>query len=782
MDKLFGTDLKNLCLSLAYSEKEEEAITILKEVGYWDNEEYWRYYGDNENNFSIIGNQQGYPDAAFVEKIINSVDAMLMLKCYENNIDPESDNAPKDIKEALIKFFGIRDGKLTNLTLSERSSLAKNIIVVATGLKTNPTYNIIDKGEGQSPNRIPETFLSLTKSNKLRIPFVQGRFNQGGSGALFYCGNDNLHLIISKRCPKIINRKDKENDNSVDYWGFTIIRRENPKRGMRNSSFKYLAPHGKVLRFKADALPLLPDEYPNPYGQSLEWGSFLKLYEYKINPGLKSIICFDFYYHFSALLPNIGLPVMLMERRKGYSGDTFHTILSGLSVRLEEDKRNNLEPGFPSNGSIVISGNKINLQIYAFKKGKIENYAKEQGIIFTINGQSHGFIDRAFFSRSNVGMDYLRDSLLIIADCSDFEARIREDLFMTSRDRLRSGILKSEIEKQLEELIKNHQGLKDLKEKRRREELQSRISDDKPLKEILEKIIDKSPALSKLLLEGTRISNPFKTISTGKEEEFVGKRFPTFFMIKGNYTPENPKIAHINLRFRIQFETDAENDYFLRDDEPGEIEVSCEGIPLKDYIFNLWNGLATLTISLPECVFEDDLLSFSVILNDISRIEPIVNNFYVLVSEALEVSKGREGERKPPRGDKEGSDREKLAKLDLPNIVEVRSNLWEEYGFEKDTALKIKDSGGGFFDFFINMDNVYLLSEIKNNPGTDFSILEMQYKYSLVLIAISLIKFYRDKTKEENSSAESIQEKIDYFTKAISPVIIPIISSLGELE
>jgi hypothetical protein len=35
---------------------------------------------------------------------------------------------------------------------------------------------------------MPETILSLARSNKMYIPFVQGQFNQGGTGALRFCG------------------------------------------------------------------------------------------------------------------------------------------------------------------------------------------------------------------------------------------------------------------------------------------------------------------------------------------------------------------------------------------------------------------------------------------------------------------------------------------------------------------------------------------------------------------------------------------------------------------
>lgn len=199
-------ELKNLCLKLAKADTENEVVNILREAGYWDNSDAWRHYGDNENNFAVIGNQQSAPDAALVEKIINSVDATLMRECLRKNINPESPQAPGSLKNAQEDFFDIKNGILANVSPGKRRELAKNIIVTATGEKSNPSYSIIDKGEGQTPNKMPSTFLSLTKSNKLRIPFVQGKFNMGGTGALQFCGKQNLQLIISRRDPCIVKK------------------------------------------------------------------------------------------------------------------------------------------------------------------------------------------------------------------------------------------------------------------------------------------------------------------------------------------------------------------------------------------------------------------------------------------------------------------------------------------------------------------------------------------------------------------------------------------------
>jgi hypothetical protein len=451
---------KDLCLSLAIADTEEEVIKILKGAGYWDGPNIWRYYGDLENNFATIGNQQSKPDAALVEKIINSVDAVLMRECLRQCIDPEGKEAPSSINEALDMYFGIYRGRLSNLTARERTKIAENIMLIATGKKSDPSYVIINKGEGQTPKKIPETFLSLTQSNKLRVPFVQGKFNMGGTGALQFCGRHNLHLIISKRDPQIAKF---EKDETKDYWGFTIVRRENPEKGMKNSVFKYLAPDGKILMFKAESLPLLPGDYPVACINPLEWGSFLKLYNYQLT-GLKTLVIFDFYNKLSLYLPNIALPVRMYERREGYIGHSLEATLSGLGVRLDEDKRENLEPGFPSSSNIKVMGQEMKISIYAFKKGRREKYSKDEGIIFIVNGQAHGFLSKSFFGRKSVEMSYLDDSILVLVDCTEFDGRYKEDLFMNSRDRPREGELRSKIER-IRRIVKETSRFKGIKRK-----------------------------------------------------------------------------------------------------------------------------------------------------------------------------------------------------------------------------------------------------------------------------------------------------------------------------
>jgi len=141
---------KELCLALLRADSEKEVVQILTGAGYWENKRFGRLYGDRENNFSTIGNQQNRPDAALVEKLINSVDARLMHECLSRGINPQSPAAPQSIRDAVGKFFeegrrvgSIYSGQIKAWDNEMRREIAKGITLAATGAKPQD-------GEGES--------------------------------------------------------------------------------------------------------------------------------------------------------------------------------------------------------------------------------------------------------------------------------------------------------------------------------------------------------------------------------------------------------------------------------------------------------------------------------------------------------------------------------------------------------------------------------------------------------------------------------------------------------
>lgn len=825
-----NSELRELCLKLIYADTEDEVVRLLREAGYWDDDRVWRYYGDYENNYNTIGNQQGRPDAALVEKLVNAVDARLMNECIVRGVDPEGPEAPQSIAEAVALFFdgdhrpgSPHAGQIKNWPEARRTKIARDITLAATGAGPrtgNPCFTIADCGEGQTPERFPDTFLSLTKGNKVRIPFVQGKFNMGGTGVFEFCGKRGLQLIVSRRNPKILEKRGKEHP-SDDQWAFTVVRREDPKQGRRSSMYTYLAPveseirpnGGRVLRFAADSMPIFPRGNA-PYSENSEWGTLIKLYEYAAT-GFKSHILMKdgLLSRVDLLLPQLALPVRMHECRETYKGHagSFATTVSGVSVRLEDDRGNNLELGFPSSCPISAKSEHMTATIYAFKKGKAETYRKHEGILFIVNGQTHGHLPVDFFARKAVGLSYLADSILVTVDCSNFDARARELLFMNSRDRLRSGDFRIEIEHCLEEMLRQHQGLRDLKERRRREQTEAKLADSKPLEDILESLLKKSPTLAQLFLQGTRASNPFKTLKVQEREQqnYKGKRFPTFFKFKDvDYGKPLRRETPKNMRSRITFETDATNDYFSRNEEKGEFSLyRLEGdqrVPVANYLGpNLYNGIANLSVPMPEDAQVGELLNFVAVVTDPSRIDPFENRFSVRVKPESSASGGA-GRRRGPPDRKPGVDREIRGGINLPNIIEVFEKDWETHNFDKFTGLRIKNAGNyeengsdgegkPVYDFYVNMDNLYLRTELKpanRNP----EITRARFMYGMVLLGLALLQHeeverktrqakQRDSEQEEEPQPEvNIEQRVEEVTRAIAPVMLPMIETLGDLD
>ncbi|MBW1793116.1 MAG: hypothetical protein JRJ38_01575 [Deltaproteobacteria bacterium] len=826
-----NSTLEHLCLNLIRADIEDQVITLLKDAGYWDNPPAWRYYGDYENNYNVVGNQMRRPDAALVEKLVNSIDARLMNECLARGIDPTSDAAPQSIREAVAKFFEEHPTSPTAGLVSEwdktkRGRIARQIALAATGAKPpgNPCFTISDCGEGQTPMQLPETLMSLNKDIKLRIPFVQGKFNMGGTGVLRFCGHHKLQLVVTRRNPKILN--GSVTHSSDPNWGLTVVRREDPTGGRRSSVYTYLSPlgisdrpgRGDVLNFKADSMPIFP-KGDKPYEVESEWGTLIKLYEYEIQNRSHILRADGLLSRVDLLLPLSALPMRFHECR-GYTGHagSHDTNVLGLNIRLGDDsrdiKRANIEESFPTSCPLTVMGEKMTANIYAFKKGKADTYRKNEGIIFTVNGQTHGHFTTDFFRRKATGCSYLRDSLLVVVDCSDLSGRAREDLFMNSRDRLSGGELTRAIERELETILKENKLLRDLRQRRQQEQRDLRIEESKPLEDVLKSILKKSPTLTRLFLEGTRISTPFKIKEVEQEERpFEGEKHPTYFKFKGKeYGYVLSRNCHINVRARITFETDVVNDYFTREIDTGEFSLYCIDENSKwvheRFNCNMENGIATLNLTLPDSCKVGDVLDFEAIVNDRTLIEPFANRFRITVLEEAGKRKGGKSKKREPAGKKDGADREVPGMIQPPRPTKVYEHPkegqkgWEDMGppFDKFTALRIvhsgesdeeSDNGKAIYDFYINMDNVYLKNEQKN-PKRDHDVLEACFLFGMVLVGIALVhddlesEKSRKKQEYEGDMDEegkaNIEEKVEDFTKAIAPILLPMIESLGSLE
>lgn len=839
-----AVDAHKLAISLLRCESEQEVIEVLRDASLWDSPEAWRLYGDRDGNYATIGNQQSRPEAALVEKIVNSVDARLMNECLTCGIDPTSSSAPPTIRHAVSMFFEGRSfnggvgGTVQAWPRQRQLEQSRSITIAVSGSKNSPNITITDFGEGQTPRNVPNTFLSIDRSNKLRIPFVQGKFNMGGTGVLKFCGEHKLQLIISRRNPAIIPPNGPDDPTRAD-WSVTIVRRDRPEAGagaVRNSVFRYLAPvgcddrpeKGELLHFAAKNMPLFP-EGNTPYARDCDYGSCIKLYAYDMK-GFKShaLMKGGLLGRLEVLLPEIALPVRVHECRdyRGHAG-SFENTLVGLASRLAENRGGNLEDGYPTSATLRVHGHEMVATIYAFKGDKADSYRTNEGILFTINGQTHGAIPKNFFSRSSVKMGRLAKSLLVIVDCSQLSVAAREDLFMNSRDRLSSHELRKDIESELEDLIIHHQGLRDLRERRRSEEVAERLEDSRPLEQVLESLLRSSPTLERLFLLGQRLSRPFRSGGAGDREgggggaehgigSFTGKPHPTFFrFFRKNAGIVLDRDAEVGRRCRIKFETDVVNDYFGRDDNRGRyiaeiVEGPSEGKEL-DSNLALHDGVANWSITLPEDSLSvgDEITVQCTVADDVLG-EPLVNIARIRIVPKSTTGAGGGDGRKPNRGDdqdgergdggaglggKRGSDGpEAPSGIAMPAIHKVKEGdqLWVKHDFNEHTACTIiedaVDENGtdrSTYTFYVNVSNISLQTDMKNSRD-DVALKEAKFVYGNVLVGLALIHQRRPRPATDGEVADAngestIEDLVESTTKALAPFLVPMIDYLGSL-
>lgn len=775
---------RELCLSLARAESSSKVKEILTREGYWDDFSVWRDYGDEPSNSSTFSNQQDSADGALVEKITNAVDALLLRECIRRNINPESSEAPGSLSEASIEFFNIRGGSLETAWDSEIRELYDLISIVATGDKKNPNIHIIDKGIGQTPLNFPDTLMSLMRGNKNKIRFVQGQYNMGATGVVTFCGSDGVQLVISRRDPKAVAietknilASGKDIDPSCDDWGFTVTRIFPPREDEKNEILRYLAPRGEVLRFSGEPLDILPSTHPKAYGEPLEWGTFIKLYDYHSLGRNSTDICRNLIRRLDFLLFGITLPARLYERRK-FRKDHYEASLNGLSVVLSRNRANSLASGFPVSESISIDDNPVDFQIYVFNKDSSILYATREGVAFLLNGQIQGWLPRSLFAKAELA--YIEKHLLVVADTSRLSPQTRRTMFMGSRDRLKKNDLTAKLEDEIVKMLKEQPDVVRINTERRKQQAAAKRELNTTVINQIKKLARINPNLKFLLNPTARMHIPFDTREVNSEEEYEGKEYPTHFTLASPMHRTMPK----NHEARIFYNTDASNDYFgPRGSYTLEIIDSEIEEPLPFHRIGLANGRATLRFRLPSSIEVGEKLTFRLRIAD-QRNEFTPDDFTIEVLNPQESQKGGKHSRRKPPNEDEGNDTSTSDAFDPPEIIPIYREDWNNWDpqWTEYSALRAMSSGtGGGYDIYLNMDNIFLAQEIKSRKKKLPEELKIQWESFMTLIAMAILsKNSRLGMKlSENDEEEPRPELVlRHVSRLLAPLAISIVNDI----
>ncbi|VXC56662.1 MULTISPECIES: ATP-binding protein [Bacteroidota] len=762
--------LKALFESIYNCKTESDLDNLISANSYLSNTANWFPIGQNESNFSIIENQQSNPIAALVEKVTNSIDATLMKKCLQLGLEPKSKEAPKSMDEAIDVFFP--DNKNWDLNTFRRSQ-AEDIQIIADGPTKQSSVIIYDNGEGQHPEDFENTFLSLMRGNKNEIHFVQGKYNMGGSGAIVFCGTKGYQLIASKRY-----------DGSGNF-GFTLVR-EHPLskdelETKKNTWYEYLKIDNKIPAFDITELDL------KLLNRKFKTGSIIKMYSYQ----MKGISGFaqDLNQSLNEFLFKPVLPVFTIDTKERYPNNkVLETTVYGLQRRLEEEK-DYVEDWFSEEYEDVLFG-KMKVTCYVFKAKQDGKTVKEtkadiqrryfknnMSVLFSMNGQVHGHYTSEFITRS-LKYNLLKDYLLINVDCTKMKYEFRKDLFMASRDRLKNGAKAEELRDYLRKKLTKSK-LDDIN-KRRKDSIGLESEDTSELIKSFAKNLSKDSELFKLIQNTLKLEEKAKEKPEKKEQKgnkpqekqqkpFKPERFPSFF--KMQHKANNPIPVPVGGEKTLRFETDVEDHYFDRTDEPGDLQVSVLKVKRTERKGGTQQGnekepgeLLNIIKSSPDkgtikITFNPDV---DLRQGDEIEIEASLKGVGDDYFQEIVFLKIVDPEEKKETAPKEEED---YSNIGLPELVKVSKDQWdglESQGISMnyETVMNPVASGDVLEKIYVNLDsNVYLNYRKKLKNEEQIIVAQKRYIasvyfHSLFLYMITKKKNYRLSFMAENNDEE----------------------------
>jgi hypothetical protein len=114
--------------------------------------------------------------------------------------------------------------------------------------------------------------------------------------------------------------------------------------------------------------------------------------------------------------------------------------------------------------------------------------------------------------------------------------------------------------------------------------------------------------------------------------------------------------------------------------------------------------------------------------------------------------------------------------------------------FDKFTAMRVKrppgaDESSAVFDYFINMNNVFIDQATKEKPRKAREIRD-RYKFGMTMLTLALIRHDLEARKRELTAGTDEEEKLPRqdvhdmvadVTSAIAPFLLPLVDSLSRV-
>ncbi len=627
-----------LCFAILRADTEDAVSQVLEDhlesAGRID----WHPIDDRKSNFNVVTNQAASGGKALTELCTNMVDAILLRRAYEHGIDPQSPNAPESVIAAvknLVRLRGAPSGILAEVDDATylREFSEKHLVIGVTGQSgsgAKPSFTFVDAGEGQHGSDFKGTFLSLSSRRKSKIPFVQGKYNMGSSGVLSFCGRQWYKLIISRRYDR------------TRPWAWTLVRRQ---PGDGTPIAEYLTIDGAIPELLVETIrPFILRDGSQDAKVARDSGTIIKLFSYELGGSV------DFRTVRESLNENLVstvLPFRLMDFRatpsqnKGArrSAGVDERTLSGMDAQLrrldeeaeEDDDELAGEPiqvaqiSDPELGTIRIQA----VPLPRALPGWLRPRRNRNRVYHAVNGQVQHKQTRSFLSRCR--LPGLQDRVVILVDASDMTDAAHHVIWKGDRETILRTTVGNTYDEMIRDAITSSEALRKFQERIVAEETEHAAQQTQ--KDLFESIVNNDRNIAQLLPGGTvvRLLQGERQRDTSGED-WEGKYNPTFVRHRSvALRAEGIEIEPDDQR-RVQFVTDAANDWLTRPDNRGSVELQGVGASWFGIRAALRNGSLTVTIRpVPPNAVVGAVASLRLVLRDDAMALPVSEDIQLSV-------------------------------------------------------------------------------------------------------------------------------------------------------
>lgn len=663
----------------------------------------------SEQNYSVTFSNAADPISSFAELIVNSFDAILM-KRYKEQFENEYDPATGliTVEQAVDELFD---------DANDSSSHDELVDVIADGdPNTVPNLTVQDTGMGQPHEAFEDRFLNFALGGQVKDdwPFTQGRFKMGSAAVLPHSGDCGYKLICSASV------------DTPEQWSWSITR-DNPEEGV----FEHLLIDGDIPTFTGTV-------------REQSYGTFTKVYEYDI-PKTHITGSDSLRPRIERVLVNPAFPFHMHEQRdKGAQQNQQH--VHGLYGRLDGRWGSNttkIDTHIRHDFGEPFGERKIRVCVFHDEDTIQDNSQmsmnarhqfvggrkhREGAVMYLVNGQAHAHERSSFLTGSRrCQYTHTGKDMVVFMDLSDFGDKQRHnrrdflDLFRPSRDRMGGTDLSEQLQDELEKALKNSETLQE-EEEWRRNRLMKDDHEEKQT-DIMESVLERNPSLNRFFNTGQRVTtSSVPETSAADGGEYNASFYPIKLNIikkkhndgsvdlwnpsKGLFTKHQP----VNRNGRVQFELDAQNDYFDRNSQPGVLMV--DGAERKNW--NLHNGILSLKIKPLSGAEPGEKQQVTVTVTR-EMADPLRRVFTVKYVDPVEESSESSGTNNSPSADD----------LDLPEVIPVHESgddktTWDDMNptWTEDDIVSISERDETY-DIFVNMDASPLHHFVQTNNIKD---------------------------------------------------------------